>query len=118
MRYRKLDKNSDYTFGQDRSNFFVNTPEAVAQAVKTRLLLAQGEWFLDINEGTPYNAKILGAGRVATFSSAIRQVIIDTQGVTGITKYGAFYDSTTRKAKVNATINTLYGSIDLGTTTL
>ena len=115
MRYRKLSKNGDYTFGQAQSNFFVNSPEAVAQAVKTRLLLIQGEWFLDITEGTPYSAKILGAGRVATFSSAIKKVISETQGVTDVIKFGAFFNPTTRKATVSATINTLYGKIDLGT---
>lgn len=115
MRYRKLDLNGDYTFGQSISNFFVDTPAAVAQAIKTRLLLIQGEWFLDITEGTPYSAKILGAGRVGTFSSALRQVILDTQGVLDIVKYSAFYNPTTRNAIVNATINTIYGTIQIGT---
>lgn len=115
MRYRKLDKNDDYTFGQASSNFFSNVPEAVAQAVKTRLKLIRSEWFLDITIGTPYNAKILGAGRVATFSSAIRQVIAETQGVTGIVKYSAFFNPQTRKASVSATINTIYGAVTLGT---
>lgn len=114
MRYRKLDKNSDYTFGQAKNNFFIDVPESVAQAVKTRLLLIQGEFFLDTSVGTPYNSRILGAGRVSTFSSAIRQVILDTQGVTGITKYSAFFNAIIRKASVSATIDTLYGKIDLG----
>lgn len=115
MIYRKLDINGDYTFGLNKGNFLIDTPEAVAQAVKTRLLLIQGEWFLDITAGTPYNAKILGAGRVATFSSALRQVIIETKGVTNIIKFSAFFNAATRKASINATINTLYGIVTLGT---
>lgn len=115
MRYRKLNTNGDYTFGQAQSNFYVNTPEAVAQAVKTRLLLIQGEWFLDVSEGTPYSAKILGAGKVATFSSALKRVIAETQGVKEVVRFGAFFNSSTRKASVTATINTIYGKIDLGT---
>ena len=115
MRYRKLDINGDFTFGQAQSNFHVNTPEAVAQAVKTRLRLIQGEWFLDISQGTPYSAKILGAGRVATFSSALKRVIAETQGVKEVVRVGAFFNSSTRKASVTATINTIYGKIELGT---
>ena len=114
MRYRKLSASGDYTFGQAQNNFHVNMPEAVAQAVKTRLLLIQGEWFLDITQGTPYSTKILGAGRVATFSSALKRVIAETQGVTDVIKFGAFFNSTTRKASISATINTIYGKIELG----
>lgn len=76
MRYRKLNTNGDYTFGQAQSNFYVNTPEAVAQAVKTRLLLIQGEWFLDVSEGTPYSAKILGAGKVATLVQLLNGLLL------------------------------------------
>ncbi|EJX4360738.1 hypothetical protein OD522_005447, partial [Salmonella enterica] len=60
MRYRREDENGDYTFGRGDSGFFVDCPEAVAQAVKTRLQLWQGQWFLDVNEGTPYEQTIIG----------------------------------------------------------
>lgn len=43
MRYRREDENGDYTFGRGDSGFFVDCPEAVAQAVKTRLQLWQGQ---------------------------------------------------------------------------
>lgn len=59
-------------------NFYANQPEAVAQAVQTRLALAQGEWFLDTTAGTPYNTQILGAGTIAYYDAAIQQVILDT----------------------------------------
>ena len=113
MRYRKLDSNGDYTFGKGNGDFFVNTPEAVAQAVKTRLGLIEGEWFLDNTIGTPYNSKILGAGHVATYDMAIKDVIINTQGVITITEYSSNFDPTIRKAQVNATITTLYGATTL-----
>jgi hypothetical protein len=62
MRYRTLDANGDYTFGQNGANFLVNSPAAVGQAVLTRVKLMQGEWFLDQTAGTPYDTEILGAG--------------------------------------------------------
>lgn len=108
MRYRSLDENGDYTFGVNNTNFLVNAPAAVAQAIKTRLGLIQGEWFLDQTAGTPYK-QILGKGTDATRDLAIRQVIIETQGVTGISSYASSLNLTTRKFSVAAIVDTIYG---------
>lgn len=109
MRYRKLDSTGDYTFGQNNGNFYQNIPEAVGQAVKTRLGLIQGEWFLDITEGTPYSSRILGAGMVATYDAAIQEVILGTQGVISILDYASNVDPNTRAATVSCKIDTIYG---------
>lgn len=116
MRYRKLDSNNDFVFGRGQGNFLVNTPETVAQAVQTRLALSEGEWFLDNTEGTPYNSKILGAGHMATYDSAIQQVIINTTGVRKILAYSSNYDASIRKASIQVTIDTVYGITTLSTT--
>ena len=107
--YRKLDQNGDYTFGQGGANFYVNSPGAVAQWVKTRLGLIAGEFFLDTTLGTPYNSQILGAGTVSKYDAAIQKVIRDTKGVLDIVSYSSSVDSATRKATVTATINTVFG---------
>lgn len=109
MIYRKLDAAGDYTFGQGSGNFYKDQPEAVGQAVKTRLGLIQGEWFLDITEGTPYSSQILGAGMVAKYDRAIQEVILNTPGVIAITEYASQVDPSTRLAQINCTINTTYG---------
>ncbi|OZO80851.1 hypothetical protein CG700_28170, partial [Escherichia coli] len=54
MRYRREDADGDYTFGQGDDTFLIDSPECVAQAVKTRFELWRGQWFLDLTEGTPY----------------------------------------------------------------
>lgn len=112
MIYRKLDANGDFTFGAGRGNFHKNTPETVAQAVKTRLGLIQGEWFLDVSDGVPYDAEILGAGKVSSYDAAIQNVIVNTQGVKGILKYSSGVDPNTRNAQVSCTIDTIYGVVD------
>lgn len=108
MRYRKLSDTGDYTFGQGSTEFLVNTPETVAQAVSTRLLLATGQWFLDTSEGTPYAEDILGTGTQETYDQAIQDRILGTPGVAAITAYSS-YRSPERRLSVTATIGTIYG---------
>lgn len=116
MRYRKLDADDDYVFGGSSNNFLVNTPDAVAQAVLTRLRLLRGEWFLDTTAGMPWATAVFGKNTQGTADAAIRACILGTTGVTEITAYSSSIDSTTRKLTVTATINTLYGSTTIQAT--
>lgn len=108
MRYRKEDADGDYVLG-GAAAFLVNSPEAVAQAVCTRLRLIQGEWFLDKTAGMPWK-QVLGKNTQATADSAIKQCILGTQGVVEISDYSSEFDADTRALAVTATINTIYGS--------
>lgn len=108
MRYRKLSPTNDYVFGQGAPEFLVDTPETVGQAVRTRLRLSQGEWFLDTTEGTPYATEILGAGTQPLYDSAIKERVLGTTGVTSIDEYASSL-SQNRALSVTMTISTLYG---------
>lgn len=108
MRYRKLSADGDYIFGRGSSEFFVNDPEGVGQAVQTRLRLMTGEWFLDQNEGTPYSTEILGTGTQNLYDQAIQERVLGTQGVLSIEEYDSHLDES-RHLTVNCTINTIYG---------
>lgn len=110
MRYRRLDANGDMVFGHQQADFYRDLPEAVAQAVMTRLRLLRGEWFLDTTEGMPWATDVLGKYTAGKYDAAIRQRILGTQGVTELTSYSSSVDTTTRTLSVSATINTLYGS--------
>lgn len=107
MRYRALSAAGDYTFGQGSANFLIAIPEAVAQAVQTRLLLERGEWFLDRDEGTPYKTDILGAHTQAKYDAAIRARIAATPGVAKIISYASTVAA--RKLVVTAKIDTAFG---------
>lgn len=118
MRYRALDANGDYIFGFGPSEFLQNSPEAVAQAVMTRLNLKTGEWFLDTSDGTPYATDVVGVGTKPLYDAAIRERILDTQSqgqnvVNEIISYSSSLDPTTRKLSINATIDTIYGEATL-----
>ncbi|WP_354676745.1 hypothetical protein [Cupriavidus plantarum] len=108
MRYRKLDPDGDYVFGGQQADFYKDVPEAVGQAVLTRLRLLRGEWFLDITEGTPLE-KIVGKYTGGTYDAAIRQRILGTQGVTALIAYSSSLDADARKLSVAATVTTQYG---------
>ncbi|QKS62210.1 hypothetical protein [Cupriavidus gilardii] len=110
MRYRKLTEDGDYSFGNQAADFYKDTPDAVAQAVMTRLRLLRGEWFLDTTEGTPWATEVLGKYTGATYDAAIRQRILGTQGVTELVNYSSNLDTERRHLSVTATINTIYGT--------
>lgn len=110
MIYRKLDPAGDYTLGSG-ADFLANSPEAVAQAVLTRLRLWKGEWFINTEDGTPYASDVLGKRfQRKNPDSIIKQRILGTPGVTEITSYSSSFDGDSRQFSVTATISTAYGA--------
>lgn len=110
MRYRALSASGDYTFGQGQSNFLINSPEAVAQAVSTRLRLLTGEWFLDSREGTPYATEVLGKNTQPFYDQAIRDRILGTDGCTAIVAYTSSLNEGERALTIEATILTAFSA--------
>jgi hypothetical protein len=109
MRYRALSSDGDFSFGRGGNNFLVNTPETVAQAVKTRLGLITGEWFLDVTEGVPYTTDVLGTGTSESYDLAIQDRVLGTEGVTEILGYVSDVNKETRALSVEIVIDTVYG---------
>ena len=110
MRYRKLDQNGDMMFGRQQGDFWRDTPEAPAQAVWTRLQMYLGDWWLDINDGTPWRTQVLGKYTGRTRDPAVQNRILGTQNVTGISAYSSQVNPDTRTFDVQATIDTIYGA--------
>jgi hypothetical protein len=113
MRYRKLDADGDYVIGSGK-DFLINSPEAVAQAILTRLKLWRGEWFINTADGTPWTQEILGKRqRGKSPDGAIKKRILQTEGVTEILSYSSDFDGNARNLKINATIATKYGQVTI-----
>lgn len=110
MRYRRESEDGDYTFGRGDDTWLINSPEAVALAVKTRFELWLGQWFLDTATGTPWIQSVLGKQRQDAYNLAIRQRILETQGVSSISEFNTTVNSTTRRVSFTATIETIYGT--------
>lgn len=105
MRYRALSPTGDYLFGAG-AYFLVNSPATVAQAIKTRLKLFAGEWFLDNRVGLNLDL-ILGRNTAGTRDREIQKRIAGTVGVTRIVSYRSTLE--VRNFTVVATVDTIYG---------
>lgn len=116
MRYRKLDGQGDYSFGRSQANFYIDQPEAVAQAVQTRLMLFTGEWSLDTSDGTPWRTEVLGKYTQNAYDLVLKERILDTPGVEALTSYSSSLDRGKRALSVRATISTIFGNASVEAT--
>lgn len=101
----------DYPFGR-AGVYLIDTPAAVAQAILTRLRLREGDWFLDTQEGTAYDTRILGHNTQDTRDPAFQERILGTPGVLEIIEYGSIL-SEDRKLTVSARVSTQFGAITI-----
>lgn len=110
MKYREQSVTGDYQF-LGTTPFLTNTPQTVAQAIRTRLKLHAGDWFLDDRVGFDL-AKVLGNNTQMTRDDEVKRVIQGTQGVTELLEYASEVDPA-RRFSVIATVDTLYGPITI-----
>lgn len=107
MTVRRLDENGDIA---TRGVQFIGGREEIAQTVETRLRLYLGEYFRDIQDGTPWYEQILGKfANLSAAEAALRARIANTPGVVRLTKFTADFDINTRRYSVTAGILTDYG---------
>lgn len=90
---------------------------AVAQAIQTRLLLFQGEWWAATQDGLPLWQSIVGVGAGAAALQAaealISACILGTPFVISISGVAASYNPATRAFSYSATVTTQFGTIVL-----
>ncbi len=114
MRYRQLDANGDYMFGYGKQAYLEGAA-AVAQAIKTRLLLLYAEWWEDREDGLPLWERILGTGGSADNLQAVDYIIKDriqkTNGVLSVSAFSSEFDHEKRKYGFRAAVETLYGAL-------
>lgn len=109
MRYRALDAAGDMQFGRGAAAFLHDSPEAVAQAIRTRLLLFRGEWFADTTAGTAWSSRILGERTEDARLPELRDRILGTPGVRALLVLEAAINPDTRRLAVRAEVDTIYG---------
>ena len=110
MRYRKQDADHDYQFGAGLNDFHIDSVEAIAQSIDTRLKLWLGEWFADTSDGTGWTQAILGKRSKGLYELTLRQRVLETWGVLSIENFESSLNPNTRTLQVSMTVNTVYGS--------
>lgn len=98
-------------FGHGRNDFLIDSPLAVAQAVYTRLCLWQGEWWLNLQEGTPWMQQILGHRYSNVPDGALRSRILSTPYVTRMEDYASNFDPASRHFSVSCKLFTAFGQV-------
>ena len=112
MKYRKLDPNGDFTISTG-ADFYIDSPEAVVQAVKTRLALFLGDWFLDLDDGVPWRTEVLGKYTQSTYDVVVKQRILATPGIRSILSYSSNMDGESRSLSYDILIDTIYGTVTI-----
>lgn len=86
MKYRRLSSTGDYTFGFG-NNCFVSDTEAVAQAIKTKLSLLQGDYWEDLTDGLPFFQSIAGSNDKAAIDALYQARVLETPNVSSISSF-------------------------------
>lgn len=93
---------------------FVFDEYAVAQNIQTRLKLFLGEYFRNIDIGTPWFQIILAkTATISTKNAIIRDIIAQTDEVEQLLSYNADFDIGTRKLAISAEVLTTFGRVKL-----
>lgn len=104
-----LDANGDLVIDEEGLHFVFGL-QAVAQAIRIRILMFRGEWFLNMDIGVPYFEGIIGdTYDEATARAAIVAAILDAPGVTGIKSLSVDFDGGTRKLTIAFVAQSLFG---------
>lgn len=111
MKYRKLDKNGDYMFGNNGLDFISDT-EAVAQAIKTKVMLFYQEWWEDISIGIPMFQSIIGkvadSNLKMTYTLLLTKRIQEIEQVTSVSNVEVKQGNRSLSFKID--VDTIYGS--------
>lgn len=74
MKYRKLTEDGDYSFGMNAQDY-IDGSSAVAQMVRTKILLFYGEWWEDIGIGIPMFQSLIGQMNVDSIQTSATLLI-------------------------------------------
>ena len=85
---------------------------AIAQSLRTRLSLFQGEYDLDLDEGLPYfQALLVKNPNPEIVRQAFRERIVATPGVLEVGRLALSLDAPSRTASVSFTVSTDVGEL-------
>lgn len=85
----------------------------VRQRITTKLQFYFGEWYLDTSQGVPwYEDVLVKPVNLILTDSIIKNTILTTPGVTGLTQFSSTFDAKTRNYSVSFRAATTYGTLE------
>jgi len=106
MKVRAIDENNDWTFGRGLQDY-KQDDKAISQNTKTRLLSFYGDCFFDLTAGIDW-FNLLSRGTENLLTLAIKQSIINTEGVVGINNADVNFDRMSRHITLKYDIKTTF----------
>lgn len=76
MKVRALTPEGDYSFGGNRRDY-IEGAEAVAQIIKTKILLFYYEWWEDLGQGIPMFQSIIGQMNAESITNSLSMLLRD-----------------------------------------
>ena len=114
MNVQALDENHDLYIKNGQIARLYGS-EAVMQNVKTRLLLVEEEWFMDLSAGLPWFTKMMGRNpNPYTIRAYIAKQVIATDEVKELKSLELVYNNTDRKMDINFSFTDIYGNTNEG----
>ncbi|MGO3890074.1 MAG: hypothetical protein ACTJHW_03765 [Paenalcaligenes sp.] len=111
MRVRRLGLDGDLV---TRWKVFVTDREAIAQTIVTRLKLFLGEYFRDVDDGTPWFQSVLGKfENINAVEALLRNRIARSPGVVRLLSFDMQFDLDDRSLSIQAQVLTEYGEQDI-----
>ncbi|MCH8821325.1 hypothetical protein IID23_02255 [Patescibacteria group bacterium] len=107
-----LDENNDMILENGQFKTVDNGAE-VPQLVRSRLLTYLEEWYLDSTVGVPYfQLLLIKPFDLNQSESVLKQTIIETEGVQTLLTFESTFERTSRGYTVQASFETIYGSVE------
>jgi hypothetical protein len=97
-----IQPHNDLRLDATGSPVLVFDAEAIGEHIRQRLMLWQGEWFLNTDSGVAWTTYILGRppSELPIAESIIKAEIAATPGVSDILEFSAVYDRATRGLRI------------------
>lgn len=106
MIVRSLDNLGDWRFGKGKNDYLART-KAIVQNISTRLKSFLGDCFFAVDEGLDW-FNLLGSKNQLQLELAVRAVIMNTAGVTGIVYVKISLETISRRIRMEYAVNTIY----------
>ena len=106
MKFRRLNKNHDWTFGNGTSNY-ADGNEAIMMNCKTRLLSFVSDWFLDQNQNIDWFTILGQKNNEETIRNEVERVCLNSEGIVNVVSID-IVKSTNRSASIEIVVDTIF----------